>query len=218
MGGGGVKVPTPKHFKYTDLDENSLHLTNQDDANEQARAADASYYDRSDRDYKARHPELVAANAQMEKDAAAEAGGAVPAAVQAQWAQAGLSGALTSGGDLTPGGQGAAGFAKNIGIDAMSYVNNARDRLSKITAANPQRSFGLSGADYLSVGLGNNAAKNQVVVGNNQGLNSANLSNVQADNTAALAQAQMDQQASNANKALIGSVIQGVGSAVGGMF
>lgn len=218
MGGGGVTVPKPKKFTYTALDPDSLHYISGKDANTQAAAGDQDYYARADAEYAKAHPDLVAANKQEESDVRAEAGGAVPAAVQNQWAQAGISGALTGGADLTQGGQGAAGFAKNLGVDAMSYVNNARDRLAKLTAANPERSFGLSGSAQVGMDVGNNATKNQVMSGNNQGLNSANLTNVKAQNDANIAQAQINEQAAAAQSAMIGSIVQGVGSAVGGMF
>jgi hypothetical protein len=218
MGGGPSlpAAPKAKSYSYTAFDPNQLDQTSAADANTQAMAGDAGYYAASDADYARRNPQLVAANQIDKQQTLDEISGQVPAAVQSQWAKAGLAGALSSvGGDVAPGSAGEAGVARSIGVDALSYEDRARQHLAALDASNPQRSMGLTGAEQEGITMANQGAKNAVKLANNAGINQAAAANTQqANNLAGQAyQAQASAAASSAGSS--SSMMSGIGSIVG---
>lgn len=238
MGSAPKIPPAPKLEKYTaeDFDVSKLVQTTPAQAQQQAVAQDRAYYDLSDADYAARRPDLLASNAALrqqvgrEATASVEPSGQLPPAVQSELMRAGLGSQLGTFDAITPGSLGAYGVGRNLGVGALNYYNQARDRsvaernasrqqLGAITAAEPQRSFGLTGSDALNLQLGNQGAINQANIHNVDQRNSVGMANVQAQNAAAqqqyAAQTQAGVSAANSRSATMGAGI-GAAGAIGG--
>ena len=147
----GTKTPTAPKFspaKFTALDASTLQYNDPAALNTAATDADAAAYARSDADFAARHPELLAANKANEANIAGQIDGQLPPGYAAQLTKAGLGSALGTfqGGSVAPGSTGAFGVAKNLGIDYLKYQDDARNALAGANANAPERQLGLGGS------------------------------------------------------------------------
>lgn len=222
-------TPTLERYNYSAFDPANLKLLSPQEAQNTAAQFDRAYYDASDADYAARNPGLVASNAAVrdqvgrEATASVEPSGNLPPAVQAELQRAGLGSQLSTFEVTTPGSMGAYGVGRNLGVGALNYFNQQRDRavaernasrgqLAAITAAEPQRGFGLTGQDAANLQLGNLGQINQVNVGNNAGVNQAAAANAAGQN-------QLNQQAYSAQTqaAIANARPSGIGGAIGGL-
>lgn len=155
------------------------------DANSLATSFDKQAYAASDADFRSRHRDLARANKINESNALADVRGDVPAGLQGQLVGAGLSNAGAAfGNSIVPGSAGQFGVARNLGVDYAKYRALAGQEVSNLSAATPERSFGLGGNAALQLALANDATRNSVLEGNFQGANEVAISNATGQNSA----------------------------------
>ena len=179
-------TPTPPKFKpatYTALDPGTLKTTTVGDANQLATQYDQQYYAASDADYAARNPDLVAANKAAEQNVLDMQQGNVPAGLTAELTRAGLAdGSAALSGGIVPGSSGSFGLSRQLGVDYGAYTQQADQNLAALDALNPQRSFGINGAQALNLQQGNDQTYNSVLVGNQQSAQQVALANATGQN------------------------------------
>lgn len=162
--GGSSTPPTPTVYPVNLL------------ATEQAGiAADKYGYNLSDADFASRFPGLVASRDADMKKAYEEMTGPLAPEVENQFVSSGVGKSMSAfggGSEMGPYlGKGSIGrntVAASVANDTMSYQDSARDYLQSLQESNPQRAFGLNGADLLNLSIlnqGNQAQANQQAAG-----------------------------------------------------
>jgi hypothetical protein len=123
---------------------------------------DTLAYQRSDADFKRRHGSIVEAEKLFETSVLKDQKGEheLMPQIQGEFMRAGIAGALDSFGDtggattLAPGSAGEASVARNLGVSIMGFQDrNRANRERSLSIAEdlfPRRTFGMSGADYVS--------------------------------------------------------------------
>lgn len=131
---------------------------------------DRRFYRNSDKDFKRRHGGIVQAEDLFEQSVLDDQRGdtELMPAVQNEFMRAGLSNALGAfggtPGTLAPGSAGEASVARNLGASIVGFQDRNRQnrQRSLLTgeAIFPRRSFGLSGADAVSLSMLNTQGEN----------------------------------------------------------
>ena len=184
------KTPSAPKFRpasFTALDASTLAYNDPAALNTAATDADVAAYARSDADFAARHPELLAANRANEANIAGQIDGKLPPGYAATLTRAGLGSALGTfeGGGVAPGTTGAFGVARNLGLDFLKYQDDARTALAQANAQAPERQIGLGGNAVVGLTQANDTLANQVAIGNFQGANQVAIANTGNANNAA---------------------------------
>lgn len=124
---------------------------------------DRAYYNRSDADYKRRHPGMLRAEHSYEDMVADQLGGSLDDQMQNEFMTAGLGDALSAFGDtsaLAPGSGAEASVARGLGMRIQDYQNQSITRLMGAESLFPRRTFGMSGRDYALMSMLNTAGEN----------------------------------------------------------
>lgn len=147
---------------------------------------DIEGYNLADADLASRFPGLVSGNKTSVQDAYKQLTGPLDPTVQNSFANSALESSLaaTGGGNglATPGGAGSASrnaIAASIGNSVQSKQDVDRANLDSVLAANPQRSFGLSGSDVTNLSIANTQNQNEY----NQSLYQSQVAQKNANNT-----------------------------------
>lgn len=129
---------------------------------QQAVGMDQTAYGLSDADFRARYPQLYAAQQTQLNNLKTQMGGAITPQLQNLWTRAGLGAAVgaTGGWSLGTGTPGQANVARNLGIDQMTYQNQLLNQFNAANATFRPRTFGLSGGDAAQIALSNIAGQN----------------------------------------------------------
>ncbi len=131
---------------------------------------DRQFYRRSDADYKRRHGGILQAEKLFEDSVLQDQRGdsELMPAIQNEFMRAGLADALTAfggtPGTLAPGSAGEASVARNLGVSVLGFQDrNRRNRQQSLLTAEtlfPRRSFGVSGADAVTLSMLNTQGQN----------------------------------------------------------
>lgn len=189
MGGGGGSTPQPAPFVPNNIGQVS----------DQALQADIQGYNLADADLAQRFPGLVAGRTQQIDTAYKNLTGPLDPTVQNNFTTQGIERGLSSFGGGNPNASISKGSAGENAV-AVSLANNVqqkqdydRSNFEGLLGYNPQRSFGLTGADVTNMNIANTAGQNAY---NQQKY----LGQVGASNANAAAGAQQ-------NQAIMGTVV-----------
>lgn len=165
---GFVAPDRPDYVPYGDPD--ALNLGGISNLDTLGTYYDRKFYRSSDKDFKRRHGGVLQAEKLFEDSVLDDQRGdtELMPSIQNEFMRAGLSNALTSfggtPGTLAPGSAGEASVARNLGLSVMGFQdrNRANRQRSLLTAEGifPRRSFGLSGADAVSLSMLNAQGQN----------------------------------------------------------
>jgi hypothetical protein len=187
LGGGGQSNQPPPPKVYPVNLGNTLQT---------GIAADQFGYNLSDADFAQRFPGLVSTRDENISTAYNELTGPLDPVVQNEMTTSGLAKSLSAFGagsevpDVTDQGSiGRNTIGASIAQDTSSYQDSARNYIESLSSDNPQRAFGPSGADLLSLAIlnqGNQAQANQQAAGYASAVGASNAQAKQASTNAAI--------------------------------